>query len=63
MQKAKQRKIVLIMGASTLAVILASTAIAMKYEDYVDYVVWGGYIYAALLFVAAVVMLIKEKAA
>jgi len=63
MQKAKQRKIVLIMGASTLIVIFASSAIAMKYDDYIDYVVWGGYLYAALLFVVAVVMLIKEKAA
>ena len=63
MQKAKQRKIVLIMGASTLAVIFASTAIAMKYDDYVDYVVWGVFLYAALLFVVSVVMIRKQKAA
>jgi predicted lysophospholipase L1 biosynthesis ABC-type transport system permease subunit len=63
MQKKKQRKIIYIMGASFLVFILASTAIAMKYDDYVDYVVWGGYIYAALLFVASIVLLIKEKAA
>jgi len=63
MQKAKQRKIVLIMGASFLVFILASTSIAMKYDDYVDYVVWGVFLYAALLFVAAVVLIRKQKAA
>ena len=63
MLKAKQRKNVLIMFVSTLVVIFASTAIAMKYDDYIDYVVWGIFLYAALLFVAAVVMLIREKAA
>lgn len=63
MQKEKQRKIVYILGASFLAFILASTAIAMKYDDYVDYVVWGGYLYAALLLVASLFMIIKENAA
>lgn len=62
MLKAKQRKTVLIMYASFLVVIFASTAIAMRYDDYVDYVVWGVFLYAALLFVVSIVMLMKEKA-
>ena len=61
MLKAKQRKNVLIMFVSTLVVIFASTAIAMKYDDYIDYVVWGVFLYAALLFVVSIVMLMKEK--
>ena len=59
----QQRKIVCIMGASALVVIFASTAIAAKCDEYVNYVVWGGYIYAALLFVAAIFLIKKEKAA
>ena len=47
------------MGASFLAFILASTAIAMKYDDYVEYVVWGGYLYAALLVVA--ILRVKKR--
>jgi len=62
MLKAKERKNILIMFVSTLVVIFASTAIAMRYDDYVDYVVWGVFLYAALLFVVAIVMLMKEKA-
>lgn len=54
-----QRKIVCIMGASFLAFILASTAIAMKYDEYVEYVVWGGYLYAALLVIA--VLRVKKR--
>ena len=47
------------MGASFLAFILASTAIAMKYDDYIEYVVWGGYLYAALLVIA--VLRVKKR--
>lgn len=62
MEKEKQRKIVYILGASFLAVILTSSAIAMKYDDYVTYVAWGVIIYAALLVVAAFFMIRKERA-
>ena len=63
MQKEKQRKIVLIMGAITLAVIFASSAIAGKYNEYAEYVEYGVFIYAGLLFVATVFLIKKEKAA
>lgn len=63
MQKEKQRKIILLMGAISLAVIFASTAIAGKYDEYAEYVEWGVFIYAALLFVAAIFLIRKEKAA
>ena len=63
MHKTKQRKIIFMMYASFMVVILASTAIAMKYEDYVDYVEWGLGLFAALLFVVSLVMILKEKEA
>jgi len=59
----KDWKITLIMGVTTLAVIFASTAIAAKYDEYVDYVVWGVLVYAALLFVVSVFLIRKAKAA
>jgi len=62
MEKAKQWKIIYIQFASFLVVILASTAIAMKYDDYIDYVVWGGTIYAVLLVVVSFFIMRKDKA-
>ena len=57
----KDRKITLIMGAITLAVIFASSAIAGKYEEYAEYAEWGVLIYAALLFVVSAVFLIRKE--
>ena len=62
MQKAKQWKTVLMIYASFLVVIFASTAIAMKYDDYIDYVVWGGTIYAVLLVVVSFLIMRKDNA-
>lgn len=59
----KDRKIILIMGALTLAFIFASSAIAGKYDEYAEYVDWGLLVYAALLFVVSVFLIKKEKAA
>lgn len=62
MEKAKQWKIIYIQFASCLVVIFASTALAMKYDDYIDYIAWGVIIYAALLVLATFFMMKKERA-
>ena len=62
MEKAKQWKIIYIQFVSTLVVIFASTALAMEYDDYIDYVVWGGIIYAVLLVAVTFFIMRKHKA-
>jgi predicted lysophospholipase L1 biosynthesis ABC-type transport system permease subunit len=62
MEKAKQWKIIYIQFASTLVVIFASTALAMKYDDYIAYIVWGGTIYAVLLIVVSFLIMRKDNA-
>jgi hypothetical protein len=62
MEKEKQWKIISIQFVSFLVVIFVSTALAMKYDDYIDYIAWGVIIYAALLVVAAFFMIKKERA-
>lgn len=58
-----EHKIVYIAFVTTLVVTFASTALAIKYDDYIDYIVWGVFIYAALLIVSAFFLIGKKNAA
>ena len=61
MKKEQQQKLMYIIFGPFLAIIIASSLIAAKYPDYINYVLAGLMVVVALLYALMVFMIVKNE--